>query len=857
MKKVLLWGHLSLVCIVWIWMGIFSTYGNSTEVWNWDLDESTGSIIYDNAGNNNGDLKNGVQRLTNGRLWNALSFDGLNDYVSLYQNYGSISNTFTLSVWVKPDNLGEVSPVLWSIFWVANKYPRLYVSDENRVGFQTEAGVGVNSPKNTLFANEWSHIAISYDGNELKLYINGALQWSRSISSIPVGNKKFFLGHDGSNFYSGRIDEIRIFNSALSSQEIYNLYDLSDPEIPTNILSSKNSQSEITLVWNPSQDDTGIKKYIIYRDGIEIAQTPYTQYIDYNLTPGQSYSYTIQAVDNADKLSPLSTPIIQSTRQGKTESYSYTYSIWDRIVLQEAHAIYTHVHPQDITRKSIQTLLPGAHGTVIAGGTNAAGKYLWLIEFDEGYRWWIEENFIAIDQDTWLKAFPSAEWYAAYTPGWRWGNIIKVTNLNDNGSGSLREALTASGARTVIFDVSGIIEVESPIFIRNPYITLAGQSAPGDGIIIKNSPNNNKSPVYVDTHDVIIRHMRFRPGASTALSQNLDALTLDENAENVIIDHSSFSWSVDENLGGEQSQNITVQWSIFSEGLKNSTHCNSDCSETETHSRGILFGWPNTGFLSIHHNLFVSNQRRNPEITAHEDMPVDIVNNYIYNPQTGIIDINDNDGDTSVNIVWNYYDIGPDTNLALDPYLLDLRVSDKVNKSWSGDFSLYAVWNYDALHRTDASQDEALIMEEADRIFMWDERINTPFVQTTLFAKAKQNVLDWAWAFAQWYDAVDQRIFTEVVNNTGNIPNSPIDIWGWPTIALTYQIDTDNDGIPDSFEDQFPSILNRLDSSDATQDYDSDGYNNFEEYLNILAGDNNSLSQADAFTPPLRPTNIQ
>lgn len=84
--------------------------------------------------------------------------------------------------------------------------------------------------------------------------------------------------------------------------------------------------------------------------------------------------------------------------------------------------------------------------------------------------------------------------------------------------------------------------------------------------------------------------MRFRPGASTALSQNLDALTLDENAENVIIDHSSFSWSVDENLGGEQSQNITVQWSIFSEGLKNSTHCNSDCSETETHSRGILFG---------------------------------------------------------------------------------------------------------------------------------------------------------------------------------------------------------------------------------------------------------------------------
>ncbi|MHC4933496.1 MAG: hypothetical protein ACYTGV_15030 [Planctomycetota bacterium] len=145
-----------------------------------------------------------------------------------------------------------------------------------------------------------------------------------------------------------------------------------------------------------------------------------------------------------------------------------------------------------------------------------------------------------------LPAFPGAEGFGAHSIGGRGGQVIEVTNLNDAGPGSLRAALEASGPRIVVFRVAGTIELDSSIEVQNPYLTVAGQTAPGDGITLKNSPLNAKTPLKIETYEVVIRYLRSRPGSNPADSGTLDALTIsNEEADvyNVIVDHSSFSWA--------------------------------------------------------------------------------------------------------------------------------------------------------------------------------------------------------------------------------------------------------------------------------------------------------------------------
>lgn len=160
-------------------------------------------------------------------------------------------------------------------------------------------------------------------------------------------------------------------------------------------------------------------------------------------------------------------------------------------------------------------------------------------------------------------AFPTAEGYGKYAKGGRGGAVYEVTNLGDSGPGSLRAAVEASGPRTVVFRVSGTIELESPLRIENPYITIAGQTAPGDGICLR------RNPLSIDADHVIIRYLRVRLGDESG--GDYDAVS-SRFTEHIILDHISASWSVDECMSVYHCDSITVQWCIVSESMSRSNH---------------------------------------------------------------------------------------------------------------------------------------------------------------------------------------------------------------------------------------------------------------------------------------------
>ncbi len=253
-----------------------------------------------------------------------------------------------------------------------------------------------------------------------------------------------------------------------------------------------------------------------------------------------------------------------------------------------------------------------------------------------------------------IPAFPGAEGFGANALGGRGGDVIEVTNLNDDGPGSLRAAINSEGPRIVVFRTGGTIELQSTLEIINPFITIAGQTAPGGGITLKNR-SSSKGTLFVRTHDVVIRNLRSRPGPPAERSSNGDAIEiLGPDAYNIIIDHCSFSWAIDEVVSTwYAAHNITIQWSIIAEGLNCSKH------EKGCHSMGMLLGSEGSGNISIHHNLFAHNHQRNPFIKT--SGLVDVVNNVIYNPWGTPSVATDDFGEVQVNYIANYFKRGADT----------------------------------------------------------------------------------------------------------------------------------------------------------------------------------------------------
>lgn len=456
-----------------------------------------------------------------------------------------------------------------------------------------------------------------------------------------------------------------------------------------------------------------------------------------------------------------------------------------------------------------------------------------------------------------IPSFPGAEGGGMFSFGGRGGKVITVTNLNDRGPGSFREACETGGARIVVFNVSGIIRLKTPIIVRAPYITIAGQTAPGDGVCIAGES------FWVNTHDVVVRHMRFRRG-ETNVGRRDDAFG-GNPVGNIMIDHCSCTWGLDENIsfyrhmfspGADYKDlklptvNVTIQNTISAKAL-----------DTYNHAFGSTLGGENCSFMR---NLWASNAGRNPSIGWNGVF--NFVNNVTYNWVHRSVD--GGDYTALYNMINNYFKPGP-----LTPK--NTPVGHRILKPESGRSKLgyyvfgrvYASGNimegYDAITK-DNWAGGIQVQEQANtdgytENMKWNEPFPMPHLTIMPAKDAYKYVLKNVGATIPSRDIVDERIIEEVETGKpyyveGLDPNSfyqfehrrlPNDsykqgiitdisqVGGYPEYKGTPYVDTDGDGMPDAWEKA--NGLNPNDPSDAVKDCTGDGYTNIEKYINGIS----------------------
>ena len=474
----------------------------------------------------------------------------------------------------------------------------------------------------------------------------------------------------------------------------------------------------------------------------------------------------------------------------------------------------------------------------------------------------------AVAQDE-TPAFPGAEGFGMYTTGGRGGDVYHVTTLEDGTQeGTFRWACNKSGARTIVFDVSGTIFLKSELKIKNGNVTIAGQTAPGDGICIANFP------FVIACKNIIIRYMRFRLG-NEALKENNKAHEGDGlggmDSQNIIIDHCSVSWSIDECLSVYGSKNITVQWCIASQSLNNAGHSKG--------AHGYGGNWGGSG-ASYHHNLMAHHISRTPRLGprpgTQTDERMDMRNNVIYN----WIDNGCYGGEgMNVNIVNNYYKPGPETKSGTKGMRITspgIRTTEYTKhdtdnpNQWDvmwhvwGDYYVYGNvnskysqvtddnWTYGIYNQIDNSKVDYTFTEETKDTMRMEYPIDYAPVTTHTAEMAFEKVLDYAGASLH-RDNLDETIVSDTRNGettyTGKdcklgIINSQDDLkpadagddWSaWPELkSETAPTDTDGDGIPDEWEKA--NGLNPKDAADGKQT-NADGYTNLEVYMNSLVAD--------------------
>lgn len=421
-----------------------------------------------------------------------------------------------------------------------------------------------------------------------------------------------------------------------------------------------------------------------------------------------------------------------------------------------------------------------------------------------------------------VPAFPGAEGFGAESIGGRGGKVLFVTNLNDSGPGSLRAAVETDGPRTVIFRVSGTIALKSRLAITKSHITIAGQTAPGDGICLKNHA------LAIAADHVIVRYIRCRPGDNAGAES--DALSI-SSGRDIILDHCSASWSVDETLSASTSGqlgNVTVQWCVISESLNDSSH------HKGAHGYGSLIrgGWGN-GY-TFHHNLYAHHHARLPRPGNYNDRSrdpdgfiFDFRNNVVYNwaGTSAGYNADGSNGTSSItkmNFVGNYYKAGINSrgNLAFSESTLSARAYFSAN-SMNGDCP-DDPWSLVSFSK---------FSPEDVKAYKQSSPIPVPPVKTDDAITAYERVLAGAGAVLPERDAVDTRIVNEVRNGTGKIIDDEEQVGGWPELKSIEPLqDSDRDGMPDEWEKRHG--FNAHDPADRNGDADGDGYTNLEEYLN-------------------------
>jgi hypothetical protein len=437
-------------------------------------------------------------------------------------------------------------------------------------------------------------------------------------------------------------------------------------------------------------------------------------------------------------------------------------------------------------------------------------------------------------------AFPNAEGFGKYATGGRGGKVYAVTNLNDAGEGSLRFALEQfpNESLTIIFKVSGIIELQSKIQIKRSNLTIAGQTAPGDGICLKNFSFILNGASSKGNHgNIIIRFIRSRPGGTD--KKGLYGFDM-ENSHDVIVDHCSFSWANEECAAMYDTKNTTVQWCIVSEGLYEAGHAKGH------RSYGGVWGGQ---YATYHHNLIAHQNSRAVRFNgsrAHDTVAlIDYRNNVIYNWGNANAcyggEVTIAGGVSQVNMVNNYYKPGPATADELKfIHANDAGEKNKGIGEWylsgnimEGDKPLTKK-NFKGIDLADGGYPKNAIAKNA---FL----ITAPLPEQNA-KDAYTDVLKYCGAFLPKRDAVDERVIAETKNGkaTGmgvfgrkGIIDSPTAVGGWGEYKnATAPVDTDNDGMPDEWEKK--NGLNSDDASDGNL-VGKDGYTMLEKYLNELA----------------------
>ncbi len=468
------------------------------------------------------------------------------------------------------------------------------------------------------------------------------------------------------------------------------------------------------------------------------------------------------------------------------------------------------------------------------------------------------------EMDGVIRAFPGAEGGGMYTTGGRGGKVIHVTNLNDSGTGSLRAAINQSGKRIIVFDVAGTIHLQSRLNINQGDVTIAGQTAPGDGICLADNS------VYVGANNVIIRFLRFRMGDVKKVE---DDAIWGRDQQNIIIDHCSMSWSTDECASFYANKNFTLQWCLLGESLKNSVHGKG------SHGYGGIWGGKNASF---HHNLLAHHSSRNPRFShpqvgnAANHKNVDYRNNVVYN--WGDNSTYGGEG-ASFNMVGNYYKPGPASKQR--KYFIDANGYYSSGSTQYKYPRLYMQGNYHA-----GSYATALNSDNWQGVYWHDQddatkhaagdaagaKLSAPlaikkddatacYTSTHTADKAFARVLECAGASLR-RDAVDTRLIDDARNgkatytsggngSTGGMIDTQSAVGGWPTLSATNMeiiratTDTDKDEIPDYYEEQLGLDKNKADADVKT--LDPQGlYSNFEIYLHFLVKDIVAAQTADA-----------
>ncbi|MGD9722514.1 MAG: polysaccharide lyase family 1 protein [Pirellulales bacterium] len=444
----------------------------------------------------------------------------------------------------------------------------------------------------------------------------------------------------------------------------------------------------------------------------------------------------------------------------------------------------------------------------------------------------------AAPADAQLPAFPGAEGEGRFTSGGRGGDVYHVTNLNDSGPGSLRQGLaTAFSPRTIVFDVGGSIHLESDLSVTNANVTIAGETAPAQGIALVDRGLGINAP------NVIMRHVRVRPGDAAkgpAATNGFNGDAISIWRSDVILDHVSASWGIDENLSiaGNGTRRVTVQYSTISEGLSQTGlwhgELNADYNPggPESHSMGSLIKpTDGNGIVTFHHNLWSNNGNRNPAIGNYSDddtLKVDLRNNVLFNNRANGYSSGESER-IDLNYVGNYVIAGPDTSLSNSFVAFRAAAANNVRI-------------YSADNKIDGNRNGVLDDMAASVLYIQGDytKSNAPFsmapVTTQSPDAAYAGVLAGAGAFPWNRDSVDARLVAEVILQDGQIINSQSQVGGYPDLPTYFRAanwDTDLDGMPNWWEEIVAGLNEN--AADNNGDLDGDGYTNLEEYLHYSA----------------------